>query len=70
MTDIGQQLRAARESKGMSIGQLSAYSQIPKTSISDFERGAGDLPVRRAIQAFKTLGIRLEFQAEPPSESD
>jgi transcriptional regulator with XRE-family HTH domain len=69
MSEIRQQLKIARIQKGLSIRQLSLYSKIPASTLSEFECGSGDLSSTRIERVFRTMGMRILFVPEKPEKS-
>lgn len=57
--DLGQQLKAARKEKKMTLKELAELSGIHFVTLSRFENGLSDLGVRKIIRLAKTLGLEV-----------
>lgn len=59
---VGNQLRRARESRGLSQGALATMTGICPTTISRIERGVSEKPTERVLTALaRVLDIDVDF---------
>jgi transcriptional regulator with XRE-family HTH domain len=59
ITHIANQLKAAREAKGISQRDLSKLAGIPQSHISKIENGSVDLRLSSLIELARALGLEL-----------
>jgi transcriptional regulator with XRE-family HTH domain len=56
---IAEQLKAARQAKGLSQRTLSQLAGVPQSHISKIENGAVDLRLTSLIELSRVLGLEL-----------
>jgi transcriptional regulator with XRE-family HTH domain len=58
--DFGDELKRIREGKGMTLGQLAAYSGVSAASISRYETGDRGIPKPPTIEKL-AKGLKIEY---------
>ncbi len=61
---LGDMLRKARESKGVSQGELAARLDTKRTAISRIENHADDIKVSTLEKVAKALGMELKVKIQ------
>lgn len=62
MTDIAEKLQAAMQEKGLSYGELSEYTGIPKSAVFRYVRGETDkIPLDRIQRMAAALGVSAAY---------
>ena len=62
---VGDRLREARDVRGMTASALSTATSIPKSIISNYERGHHYPPPDRLDALAQALGLKTEFFLRP-----
>ena len=59
--NIGEELKAIRNAKGMYLWEVSDRSNVPQSTISRFERGLGDPCVSKLEAICKALNVSIKL---------
>jgi HTH-type transcriptional regulator/antitoxin HipB len=61
ITDIGQAIRKARKTQGLTQSELALTANTAPRFISDLENGKATCQIGKALQVLATLGVRIEL---------
>lgn len=68
MEDLGSQIRAERQRRGMSGRDLADLAGLSAVHVSLLERGRRSILTASARAVFRALGLRLVIALAPPEE--